>query len=226
MNTDFPTVKKLGELAGVNYVTIQRDIQQFNKENQTKHGHGARDVVSNDALFSFLVEKRGIQRPNVKTEAFTPKKAKSPLSVKSGPQGVIFPPLEQPKDIKEPENGLKKEDWLQNLLQHPRLILFVLLSILLIDAVSIGTIGDRLFGEKIDYAFYLFGFVGFVCGIGAVVSYVRIQNRQTANIWKWTFAVFQFVAFEVAMGAGFGWDIVLPIMMSSVFISILKSVKA
>ena len=206
-------IKEIASLAEVGVRTIQRDIESFNKQNQTFHSKGLADTVVNESLLSYLEDKRGFVRveeddgddprieplvavPNLELikegiiEATKDKAVKTNTSSDSSGSGR----KSRQRANSKPKS--KKKTDLQTILSANWMVIVVLLVILWVDMFCFGVIGDHEFGEKWPLSWLPFSLIGLAVGFGSIVTYNRISNEKTANTWKYVFGGLQLLLFE------------------------------
>lgn len=115
---------------------------------------------------------------------------------------------------------------LQKKLSADWLIVLVLVVILFADMFAFGSIGHHGFGKRIRFAALFFSVIGLATGIGSVVTYNRIKDLRTAEIWKWCFGVMQFCVFLLAINEEWFWaEMIMTSMFVLVFIGVQRSIK-
>jgi len=213
------TIKTFAEKAGKSNRTIQRWIESYNKKNDTDFATGVNAVIEDENLLSFLNSKFSPEEPVEKSIVSASDDAPAAIEVKDAP--IIKKAEKRPQRSKD-----RQISTLQERLSADWLIVVVLLVILWADMFAFGSIGHHEFGDKIKYSAVVFSIIGLATGIGSVVTYNRIKNVKTAEIWKWCFGVLQFAVFSLAINEQ--WviaEMVMTSMFVLVFIGVQRSIK-
>lgn len=200
------TVKQLAYQFGVSTRTVQRDIDAFNKANETNHPNGTNDQVINPDLLEYLKAKR--KNDLFAGEAEQEQKPK--------------PRRNKTKSAPDPEQ--EEPDPLRVSLSRPWLVISVIIVILFADMFAFGYVAFDQWGS----AWVAAGFVvlGFATGIGAVVTYNRIEDLKSAERWKYIFGALQFTLFEFAVNDLFTLaKLLIGVMFVASFMGALRSIR-
>lgn len=204
-------IDELSVQAGKSKRTIQRWIAAYNKTNNTSFDNGVNAIINDPDLLSYLKSKF------------------EPQPTLFEPSATIEQPVEQSivKEKKRPDTPKKRSVVsLQQRLSADWLVIVVLLVILWADMFAFGSIGHHEFGDKITFAAVVFSIIGLATGIGSVVTYNRIKDAKTAEIWKWCFGVLQFAVFSLAINEQWVFaEMVMTSMFVLVFIGVQRSIK-
>lgn len=133
---------------------------------------------------------------------------------------------ERPSQAKKSIKKKIKKSTLQQRLSSDWLIIAVLIVILFADMTAFAIIGQHEFSERISFSPLLFAVIGLATGIGSVVTYNRIEDQRTAEIWKYIFGVLQFLVFSLAINESwFFAELTMTSMFVLVFIGVQRSIK-
>ena len=131
-----------------------------------------------------------------------------------------------------PQKALKqvvrkpKRSTLQQNLSSDGLAILVLIVLLFADSLAFGIIGHNKFNYITQYIGVLFSILGLTTGIGAIVTYLRIEKVSIAEGWKYLFGVCQFLVFFLAVNQyWFLAEIVMTLMFVFSFMGVLKSIR-
>jgi len=195
------TIGELAEEKGVNVESLKKKLRRGNMEVP-----GEAQTLSAELIRFLTSDGRRSSQINVTVKpSGTPTKKSVPRQ----------------KGLKRPHNNN-----LQKRLSADWLIMLVLLVILWADMFAFGVIGHNEFKNKIDYSAIFFSIIGLATGIGSVVTYNRIKDNRTAEIWKWCFGVMQFSVFSLAINEQwFFAEMVMTSMFVLVFIGVQRSIK-
>lgn len=115
---------------------------------------------------------------------------------------------------------------LQERLSADWLIISVLVVILFADMTAFAIIGQHEFSGKITGSAFIFAVIGLATGVGSVVTFNRIEEKQTAEAWKWIFGILQFFVFSLAINeVWFYAELIMTSMFVLVFIGVQRSIK-
>lgn len=222
-------IKEIATKANTTPRTIQRDIDSYNLLNGTDHSNSLKEPIEDEGLIGYLAEKRGVGLVQAKTTDVHRSIVSDDLVKK--PTVVREEPTKQRQQANLKPKRKKKVD-LQTRLSADWLIMLVILSILASDMVSFYVLSDAAYGGRLPFVPFFFAPLGLICGIGAVVTYNRIENTWLAELWKYGFAVLQFVLFEFALAEMSGdhfqfisGQTVMSFTQVAVFTGALRSIK-
>lgn len=175
--------------------------------------------------------KRKIDRKGFGKFSFDEKLPEFVIGVIQGeekPQSdVVVPVLEDrpAQRTKRAKNKVKKIK-LQEHLSSDWLIIAVLIVILFADMTAFAIIAQNRFSDSIWFAPFMFAMIGLATGLGAVVTYNRIEDGKLAERWKIAFGVLQFLVFSLAINESwFFAELTMTSMFVLVFIGVQRSIK-
>lgn len=230
------TIKEIAEKAKKNTVTVQRWVRNYNEINSKDFESGTNSEVKDLGLLTFIdskIKKQPVKSKigpgtiiNVKANPnpnFKLDKKERRIKDKQVTHEVIdLVAAAYSENEKEPEN--RKQ--LQERLSADWLVIVVLLVLLWCDMFAFGAIGAKEWGAKIPYAGIIFSIIGLASGIGSVVTYNRIENINTAEVWKWIFGALQFAVFILVINERWFYaEMVMTSMFVLVFIGVQRSIK-
>ena len=208
------SIKEISEKIGKSSRSVQRWIEQYNEENNTIHGAGLNDHISDAVVKAYIysrAEKRKQQRqPDAELQPF---QAMQVERVKEA----------APQRHRSAE---KRRKTLREKLSADWLVMLVLLVILWVDMFSFAAVGSHGFGTKFaEYSSAItvaFSIIGLATGIGSIVSYNRIKDQNAAEAWKWLFGSMQFIIFEGVVNE---WWKVSEFTMAAMFVLVFIGVQ-
>lgn len=202
------TVKQIADQKGVSVRTISRRIAAYNKLHNKTFLNGTNHTVVDPELLEFINNGKKSPVNGSSVLELTDKENES----------------KKTRIRKKPCTGQKTS--LQYKLSSDWLVIVVISVMLIADATAFYIITDNSIGNISKLFAPAFAVLGFFTGLGGVITYARIKNKTTAEVWKWIFAFFQAAAFLSAIN--FWWSfgkVVITVMMSSVFAGVITSVK-
>lgn len=197
-------VKELPTHMGVSLRTVQRRISQYNERHGTDFRLGEQQPVPNELIEHFIK---------------APKKATSPTAVATASR---FPKKKRTGS----EKARVQHSGLKRVLYSDVLPASVLLVILIADFFAFAIVADRIFSDSFSLAWVFFGLIGLFTGIGAVVTFFRMEDQVAAFRYKVAFGVAQFLVFELAVHGFNQWaSLVMALMFAGVFISVQSAIR-
>lgn len=191
------TPTQIAKKLNVHTRTVQRKIDRFNSEQGTDHSNGANVEITDAQLLNYLTGEPA----KIEPQSIEPAKAIKPEKTKAIP--------------------------LQKRLSSDVLIVCVLVIILWADMLAFSSIGMHEFADKVPYPGIVFAIIGLATGIGSVVTYNRIKDTRTAEVWKWCFGALQFAVFSLSINEiWFYAELTMTFMFVVVFVGVQRSIKS
>jgi len=215
-------VKDLAEKSNCSARTVQRWFVDNDKGKFGLKDEIPKDIVS----FYFKTKLNGFGKPNPDEDIAKFVKRHNELKLEN--KGLVSRLEEVESESKVMKQLLLENDKnnLERILSSDSLVMVVLAMLLILDMFSYGVVGKFVFGDVIDFAGTIFASIGFVAGVGSIVTHNRMNNKGKAVLWKWFFGILQFSVFILAINhQWFFAEIIMTVMIVSVFIGVQSSIK-